>query len=564
MSQGAKPDLGVDSVWLRCAPLAALSEAGAALGWTFTSRSSADGDALRLVWSSPTPQAPDWTVVVRARLLTERAFAHTDKAQVSYQGEWSREAPDWGWKKHTLDALLAWADGVLASAPSDAPKSSGLAERVGLHLTSVGGKPDAAQSGQAQLPATLCALPFVALDVDPDGQFRPCCLFGDALRDAHNLPFSVQTTDAASVWNSADLQRVRSAMLRGERLPACSRCWEVEQHRGVSKRQTANYEQPRGSVATAVTEPRLRSLTLYPSTRCNLRCRTCSPESSSAIALEYTKLARRSPELAPLLTPTRATAVVSDWLEGDPHFFRGLEPTFHGLERLEFLGGEPLLSDGHFDLLERVVREGTAGQVALHYSTNGTVLPHRVRDLWPHFALVSLKVSLDAVGAHFGYLRYPARWELVVDNIAAFRTVGPKVRVDVNATPSALSILGLPDLIAWAAAERLYLSLNSLSGSRYLDPRVLPLPAKRAARARFASMPVTVNATLFREVQAMLAQMDAEDWSAELPTLLLHTAALDRARGQSFGDTFPELAELLAWAPAAPTKPPTAVQRADS
>ena len=91
--------------------------------------------------------------------------------------------------------------------------------------------------------------------------------------------------------------------------------------------------------------------------------------------------------------------VPENWLRDSPLLHESMDELAPGLAMLEFLGGEPLLFDEHFDLLALLVDRGHAGHVELRYVTNGTRLPSRAAGLWPHFKRVGLQVSLDGVGA---------------------------------------------------------------------------------------------------------------------------------------------------------------------
>ncbi len=519
------------SLVARCEPLAALIEEGAPLGWAFAQWQTDGGGRLDLTWRR---EGVDWRISVCGRNEAEKSFQRSLHAQVSYRGALSVTDADAAWKHRALAALLAWAD-TLLSEGNDAP--------LGVLL----GLADSHQpAAMTTLPTALCPLPFNALDIDQHGKLRPCCLFGEVLHDDAGQPFALRDATPEAVWGSAHLQQIRQAMRQGDRLDACSRCWSVEAHQGESKRLAVLKSESQRSVESVVAQPTLRSLTLFPSTRCNLRCRTCFGGSSSSIAHEYARLVQETPALVDLLGNGDDVPTTGEWLDDKPRFFEAAGEHLQTVERLEFLGGEPLLLDAHFDVLESYVKQGKAGRVHLSYSTNGTVMPARARELWPHFAGVNLKVSLDATGKRFEYLRFPARWEQVVAHMAQFAQIGPNVRLDANATPSAVSILYLPELLKWAEAQALPLTINTLSGAPFLDPRVLPALAKLEVRRRLTAMQPLAAPSLRQSVAAMLAQMEAEDWSgALLPTFVRHTRTLDRSRKQRFAETFPELAELL-------------------
>jgi MoaA/NifB/PqqE/SkfB family radical SAM enzyme len=417
----------------------------------------------------------------------------------------------------------------------------GLGDPAGLDWDfPVGGEPVAADGD------TFCMLPWTMLDVKRQGEVLPCDLFRRPLQADDGQPFDVRKDSLASVWRSADLRRVRDAHAAGKRIDECERCWRVEATGGTSRRRSYRRELAHLEPLARAGHARLTFLSIFPGNLCNLRCRTCSPEASSALIREARDLERLVAERGGRPLPMMPAAVPENWLRNSPLLRDSMDELAPGLAMLEFLGGEPLLFDEHFDLLALLVDGGHAGHIELRYVTNGTRLPPRAAGLWPHFKRVGLQVSLDGIGPRFEYLRHPARWDAVVGNIDAFRTVADRVDVTTNATFSLLSAYYLPELFAWARGRGLRCTLNSLGDPRWLDARTLPPKAKEVVRARLAGDKSGADESERSNVDALLDLMDSEDWSAEeLPSFRLRTRLQDEYRGESFETTFPELAALL-------------------
>jgi MoaA/NifB/PqqE/SkfB family radical SAM enzyme len=391
----------------------------------------------------------------------------------------------------------------------------------------------------------FCVLPWTMLDVKRQGQVQPCDLFKRPLLSDDGQPLDARRHSLATAWNSADLRRVREAHAAGERIDECERCWRVEATGGKSRRLSYLRELAHLVPIARSGQARLTFLSVFPGNLCNLRCRTCGPEASSALIRETQDLEGRVAQRGgkPLrMLPT----VPENWLRDSALFRESLDELAPGLALLEFLGGEPLLFDEHFDLLARLVDGGHAGHVELRYVTNGTRLPPRAARLWPHFKRVGLQVSLDGVGARFEYLRHPARWDAVDRNIEEFRALAERVDVTTNATFSLLNAYYLPELFAWARGRGLRCTLNSLGDPRWLDTRALPPAAKQVVRERLARGKSGADESEQPNVDALLDLMDSADWSAEeLPSFRLRTRLQDEYRGESFETTFPELAALV-------------------
>jgi organic radical activating enzyme len=460
----------------------------------------------------------------------ERAFYCLERVQVAYRDQLSSSGAERAWQLALMVFLARAADEQLGDDIT-------LPALFGLRVPG---------DFAAPRSPTSCMFADSALNVDVSGELTPCCLFQRPLADEEGRPFRVPEVAVPRVLVGPDLTSVRAALEAGKQIPECGRCWRAEQHGRASKRMASPVAEARRILPQGVS-PALRMLTLFPSSQCNLRCRTCDARASSSIAGEQKRLLAKHPEAAGML----GTSVdeirnlpMRSWLSREPDAWAWIVDQLGGLERLEFLGGEPLLFAPHFDLLSACVELGYAHRISLDYATNGTQLPARARELWPRFKSVRVQVSLDAVGARFEYLRHPARWPEVEANMRALSELSPNVDVTANATTSAYNVLYLDELIEWSVQRSVQLALNPLGNPRHFDPRALSRPAKRAVRARLAR--VSEPASLAGDLAALADEMDSADWSEqELPQFFAHTQLLDSARGEDFQSTFPELAALL-------------------
>lgn len=91
--------------------------------------------------------------------------------------------------------------------------------------------------------------------------------------------------------------------------------------------------------------------------------------------------------------------------------------------KINFLGGESFLTDEDIRLLPGINHPEL---VVLQYATNGSVYPTKQRrDLWEKFKRVNISFSIDGIGNRFDYIRYPLKWQKVVDNFARMRDTLP-------------------------------------------------------------------------------------------------------------------------------------------
>lgn len=498
--------------------------AGARLGWRFDSVRLLGTDSV-VITLFHEPTRATFAIELLPASNDGKAFHRAGRVQAGHRDPLAAAPDERAWQLALLVFLSRAADRALDEQGGLIPAVFGLRAAT------------AAARGE-----TSCELATYALNVDVFGGLKPCCLFERQLTDDAGRPCHVPDVSLGRIMNGKDLTSVRTALDSGMRIPECARCWRTERHNRMSKRMSHPVEDTGRQVAPGT----LRSLTVFSSSRCNLRCRTCDAKASSSIAAEQMRLLARKPDAAELLgsTPDELRALPGSWLSRGPEAWAWLGDQLTELERLEFLGGEPLLHDEHFDLLAACVDGGVAHRIALEYATNGTQVPRRARELWPAFKSVRIQVSLDAVGARFEYLRHAARWAEVEANIATLSGLSPKAKLAVNATTSIYNVLYLDELVAWSADRAIELVLNPLGGPRHFDPRVLTAPAKAAVRARLEAC--RVKPELADEFASFLDEMESADWSdEELPRFFAHTRLLDEARKENFAATFPELASLL-------------------
>ena len=75
--------------------------------------------------------------------------------------------------------------------------------------------------------------------------------------------------------------------------------------------------------------------------------------------------------------------------------------------QLYFAGGESLIIDEHYDLLEECIKQGYAKNIELRYNSNAVEWRDDLFDLWAEFKRVRFHYSIDAHGEHNDYIRYP-------------------------------------------------------------------------------------------------------------------------------------------------------------
>lgn len=351
-------------------------------------------------------------------------------------------------------------------------------------------------------------------------------------------------------------------MLRGEQPAACSICYRNEKLGMTSYRLRAEFWYGDQGAALAestapdgTTEAPYQFLDLRLGNQCNLRCRMCTPRSSRALIPEYAEI-NGLPQDDEGLSALNGT----DWCES-PEAWNDLFALLPTVDRVHFAGGEPFLSQAGAQFLERVVESGLSRRITLSYNTNLTLLPARLRSLWPLFKQVVITVSLDGYGALNEYIRFPSRWGALDRNLkildAEHRALNLSA-VNVHVTIQAYNIFGLADLHHYLKDGfgfiDPYFETSFVEGNDALDARILTPGLKARARQQIQKFSEDLLPAAYEDpralafvarLSAILKYLDSADLSAQIPEFRRITKIYDGRRNQSLTGAAPELAPLM-------------------
>ena len=342
-------------------------------------------------------------------------------------------------------------------------------------------------------------------------------------------------------------------MLAGKESSECHKCYEIERSGFPSLRRRANdqFGSHYPEVEETAEDGRVRVFRMpYMDIRfsniCNFRCRTCCPELSSAWHADGKKL----------YGDHNKPKIIS--AADDPEtLWRQVEPLLEHVEEVYFAGGEPLVMEEHYRILEALVARRKF-DVRLIYNTNFSVTTFKGRDvmrLWDRFRTVRIGASLDAMGRRGEYLRKGQVWEQAVRNRERMLEICPRAEFSISPTLSVMNVFHLPDFHReWL--EKGYIGQLGMYINLLLDPeeyRVQVLP--RDLKLRMAEMyerhiDQVVRPTgehwrwVAERFQAAISFAGAQDLSSKLPKFRETVSKMDAIRGESFAEVFPEMAEV--------------------
>jgi sulfatase maturation enzyme AslB (radical SAM superfamily) len=384
----------------------------------------------------------------------------------------------------------------------------------------------------------FCPMPFVNIEARTDGHMSICCQMDELIKGPDGKKLNLAENTLSDGWNSEWLDKLRQDFLNGEKPASCYSCWTAEDAGVHSKRQRALKDFP-DALKNAQESSELKkpiAMDLKLGNICNNRCRICNSFASSLWVPEEKK---RDGDSNRFWDQMR---VAGRWPERNPAFWEDFKEISTDLEVLEFYGGEPLLITDHYDILQNLIDTGRSKDITLNYNTNGSIYPDRGVELWPHFKRVMISFSLDGVGSHFEYIRNPAKWDQVRDNLK--KLIDQKIPVlfpDICYTVSIFNIYYLDEIIAWRDAEfpNIPIYFNHVYTPEHLSCKVLPKRAKMKVYEKFAN---SVHPDIISSVKYCT---DVDYDNTKMQIFYKHTIFSDQYRNEKFKDTFPEFYKIL-------------------
>ena len=291
---------------------------------------------------------------------------------------------------------------------------------------------------------TICAVPWMHLNFEPNGKVVPCCL-----TSAHDYFAGDLNEDSIEeIWNSNNMKTLRKEMIDGKEPAICNKCFDREKVAGTSGRthHNKNFPQVLELIPTiteedgACTTMDLRYWDFRFSNLCNFKCRSCGPRYSSAWVPDAKKLNWiTEQEKVSFIKQTEKTTNV-DFLKS----------SVDKVESIYFAGGEPLMMPEHWEILDMLV-EKKRFDVKVQYNTNMSILGYKkkkVLDYWQQweFGMIEVWPSIDEIGERGELIRAGTVWETVAKNIKEVAQY-PNIIMRPGLTIGAWNVFRIPEIV---------------------------------------------------------------------------------------------------------------------
>ena len=291
---------------------------------------------------------------------------------------------------------------------------------------------------------TICATPWMHLNFEPNGKVVPCCLTSTFEYFSGDLNF--QTVE--EIWNSENMKSLRRTMLEGKEPEICVKCFNSEKASGTSGRVYHNTEF--SHVIEAIPKitnddghchvMELKYWDFRFSNLCNFKCRSCGPRYSSAWIPDAKKLGFIKDQEKVWNIQQVGTTTNYDFLEKQ----------VHTVEKIYFAGGEPLLMDEHWHILD-LLQKHKRYDVKISYNTNLSTLIYNkknVLDIWSKWQPGKLEIwpSIDEIGERAELIRSGTNWKQIEKNLLDLSTL-QNVYVKPSITVGAMNVFRLPEIV---------------------------------------------------------------------------------------------------------------------
>ena len=426
----------------------------------------------------------------------------------------------------------------------------------------------------------FCMKPWVHLFVSQYGSVVPCCL---TPWDKEGALGDVNKQSIQEIWNGSEMRQFRKNLLKDQTDPRCSSCYESERNGLKSTRKMTNALYADKLDWALDTKRNGHSEKAKPifwdiriSNLCNFKCRICGHHSSSQWYKDAKEMGSLSHE-----TKIQHGPKNFDELLQQLHF------VFDDLEEIYFAGGEPMLLEEHYAILDLLLKHGKT-DVKLRYATNFSQTVYKGRDvfeLWRNFKNVFVHASLDDTGERAELQRSGQSWEIAVSERKRMLTECSHVNFLVTPTISAMNVHTIGDFHKeWVLSGLIEIDQfmpHTLRSPNHLSIRIFPkqqrdiirkkleehiawvieyvknhpptLPTKEeleqfgdlldnlGMESTTGHLKVDIQINEFRNCITFMNSKNDEDL---IPEFIAYSESLDTLRGESTKEVLPELAPL--------------------
>ena len=435
---------------------------------------------------------------------------------------------------------------------------------------------------------TFCPYPWIHVMTQPSGTVNFCCVANGQIKtDDSFMEFDGMQTgdvlllskggDMRDVWNSKHYKHIRRQMDTGERVVGCEPCYDLEDLGIPSYRENyikdwMGFHRNADEIDRIIDKSRENDyhvdeppqyLDFRLGTLCNLRCRMCQSQNSSAIYKELKDDELYTQEERDFVVKHTHWNDFSDYTQpwfDTPEFLEAVEEWLPNVNRLYFTGGEPTIIQRTYWILEKCVELGIAKDIDLVFNSNMTNIQPRFLDLLAKFRDVLMCLSVDGYAQYNEYIRSGSTWSVVDKHIRDYATSEVVGNILFSPVVQIYNILNITDLLDYAeeitkfSGRRIDISFLMNNYPKCLDIRNLPKHVRVEGQKRLRDWLNTSKyfkddernlATVEGIIKALEDENVNADAEKQMQIFKEYTELLDNKRDQSFKDSIPDLWRML-------------------
>lgn len=385
----------------------------------------------------------------------------------------------------------------------------------------------------------LCILPWIHLNIDPDGLVHACCI-----TTPYDSPVGdLNKQDIESIWNGKHLKKMRTQFLNNEEPDICQRCFDREKASGASNRiyKTQEFKHLVEELPNITEEDGSTPLNLLYwdfrfSNLCNFKCRSCGPVYSSSWIPDAKKLGYRSVKNVGKTVQVKQVNLLPPKSFIDEHIDK--------VQRIYFAGGEPLMMDEHWYILDKL-KEIKRTDVNLCYNTNFSLVRYKGKnafDYWKNFddKKVELWPSIDEIEDRAELIRSGTNWSNIDNNFKELNKY-PNIMVRPSITVSCMNVFRITEILDYFRSVGInQFSINMANYPSHYHVSVLPYELRQKCKKEIQDYCLR-NRVYYPIFYELFSDLDKPQNMQAARTFIEYNKRIDSIRNEDIYDVIPEL-----------------------
>lgn len=435
---------------------------------------------------------------------------------------------------------------------------------------------------------SFCGELWSQIEITALGEYKICCLanfnadYGLA-HDKNGHVMNVLTHSIQEAINSETHKTHRKELRENIQVTRCRTCYDIERSTkgnfswngenekkwGISKRQRVLWVTSKQipeyvnwnnadqyTLDDGTSTAKVVNLAIRFGNLCNQKCIMCSPEFSSLWYDDWVALygynhsamhqgVTNEKFKIEIKEHGKNTLNFAKWWESDIWWER-FDEVAHNLQHVYISGGEPLIAPASDKMLDILIERGYAKNITIRFDTNLSVINDKIIDRFKHFKKVNLCISVDDVEDRYELIRFPGKFQTLVDNIQKLKNRGIEIHC-LYCCIGIASIYSVPRLIEFAEKLNISPVFRFIEGPFWLDLRSLPKSAKQEIIATYESFSAhsAPRQKWYRAVIVFLQKYIDEENSERINEFVDTMNKMDQLRNINWRETLPDIYDLL-------------------